>query len=75
MAAGDQVVPAVVVGRRRRPGRRTARLRIGRYAADLGRDGDPRGPDAASPADILKTGDLIEVRVDEDRRGRQALSA
>jgi penicillin-binding protein 1A len=59
--AVGQVVPAVVaaVGTGRSS---AARLRIGRYAADLGRDGI-RWTGRTSPADILRPGDLIEARV------------
>jgi penicillin-binding protein 1A len=59
MAAG-QVVPALVSAAV--SGRRTVRLRIGRYAAELGREAvawTGRG----APADFLAAGDLIDVRV------------
>jgi penicillin-binding protein 1A len=56
-----QVVPAVVVAVGGGRGG-AARLRIGRYAADLGRDGI-RWTGRTSPAEILRPGDLIEARV------------
>ncbi len=56
-----QVVPAVVVAVGGGRGG-AARLRIGRYAADLGREGI-RWTGRGSPAEILKPGDLIEARV------------
>ena len=72
--AVGQVVPAVVaalgVGRgaaaslagQRPVPAGAARLRIGRYTADLGRDGI-RWTGRSSPAEILTLGDLIEARV------------
>ncbi len=55
-----QVVPAVVLAAG--AGRKTVRLKVGRYAADLGREGvlwTGRG----APADFLTPGDLVEVGV------------
>jgi penicillin-binding protein 1A len=52
---------AVVPGQRPAPPG-SARLRIGRYFADLTRDGI-KWTGRASPADILTPGDLIEVRI------------
>ncbi len=59
------IEPAVVMAiepGRRGSARGAARLRIGRYTAELGRDGI-RWTGRASPAQILRPGDLIEVRV------------
>ena len=66
MAAGD-VVPAVVVaiGKPAPPG--AARLRIGRYHADLTKDGLVKDGVAwthkTNLADLVKPGDLIEVEI------------
>ena len=66
-----QVVPAVVVavggGRSA-----VARLRIGRFTADLGRDGI-RWTGRSSPAEILTPGDLIEARVTKIDEGAGVL--
>jgi penicillin-binding protein 1A len=64
IAAGD-VVPAVVSTLNRAGA--TARLRIGRYQADLGREGVAWTNKAV--ADLMKPGDVIEVSIltiDED---------
>ncbi len=61
IAAGD-IVPAVVVGIGKPAPPTAARLRIGRYHADLGRDGFA-WTRRASAADLFKPGDLIEVQV------------
>jgi penicillin-binding protein 1A len=58
IAAGD-IAPAVVVTA---PKSGPARLRIGRYHADLGREGFA-WTGRASPADLFKPGDLVEVAV------------
>lgn len=58
IAAGD-VVPAVVVTA---PRGGPARLHLGRYQADLGREGFA-WTRRASPADLFKPGDLVEVRI------------
>ncbi len=55
-----EVVPAVVVSVGGARG--TARLRIGRYTADLGREGI-RWTGRASPTGIFSPGDLVEARV------------
>jgi penicillin-binding protein 1A len=55
---GD-VVPAIVVTA---PKTGTARLRVGRYHADLGREGYS-WTSKASPADLFKPGDVIEVAI------------
>jgi penicillin-binding protein 1A len=60
-AGVSPAVPASLVGTRPLPAG-SARLHVGRYTADLGRDGI-RWTGRRSPADILKPGDLIEVRV------------
>ena len=61
MAVGD-VVPAVVsaIGKPAPPA--AARLRIGRYHADLAKDGFA-WINRASAADLFKVGDLIEVEI------------
>jgi penicillin-binding protein 1A len=56
IAAGD-IVPAVVVS-----AAKTARLRVGRYHADLARDGFA-WTHRASAGDLVKPGDLIDVEV------------
>ena len=61
IAAGD-VVPAVVVTA---PASGPARIRVGRYQADLARDGFA-WTRRTSAADLFKPGDLIDVRVDQD---------
>ena len=69
--AALQVVPAVVVAAG--AGRKTVRLKVGRYTADLGREGvawTGRG----APADFLTPGDLVEVRVTKVDEGHAALS-
>lgn len=58
MAAGD-VVPAVVVTA---PRSGAARLRFGRYHADVGRDGFA-WTGRPSPAELFKPGDLVEVGI------------
>jgi penicillin-binding protein 1A len=58
IAAGD-IVPAVVVTA---PKTGAARLRVGRYTADLARDGYT-WTRRMSAADLFKPGDLIDVRV------------
>jgi penicillin-binding protein 1A len=68
--APGQVVPAVVLGINAARG--TARLRVGRYAADLGRDGIA-WTGRNSPANLLRAGDLIEVRVTKIDEGSAAL--
>jgi penicillin-binding protein 1A len=55
----NDVVPAVVVTA---PKTGAARLRLGRYEADLAREGFA-WTRRASAAELFKTGDLIEVRV------------
>ena len=70
MAAG-QIVPAVVSASG--AGRRTVRLRIGRYAADLGREATAwtgRG----TPSDFLTAGDLIEVRITKVDEAARSMS-
>jgi penicillin-binding protein 1A len=61
LAIGD-VVPAVVevIGKRAPAG--VARLRIGRYRADLGREGFA-WTRKASAADLFKAGDVIDVEI------------
>jgi penicillin-binding protein 1A len=66
-----QIVPAVVVAAG--AGRTTVRLRVGRYTAELGREGvlwTGRG----APADFLTPGDLVEVSVTKVDEGHKALS-
>jgi penicillin-binding protein 1A len=58
IAAGD-TVPAIVVTA---PKAGTARLRIGRYHADLGRDGYS-WTSRAGPEALFKAGDVVEVSV------------
>jgi penicillin-binding protein 1A len=58
IAAGD-VVPAVVVTA---PRSGAAHLRIGRYHAELGREGY-NWTSKASPADLFKPGDVVEVTI------------
>ena len=58
IASGD-VVPAVVVTS---PKTGPARLRVGRYHADLGREGFA-WTGRSSPADLFAPGDLVEVAV------------
>src|SRR5204863_94387 len=59
IAVGD-VVPAVVVTA---PKTGAARLRIGPYHADLGREGFSWTRSKNTPADLFKPGDVIEVAV------------
>ena len=61
MAAGD-VVPAVVAGIGKPAPATAARLRIGRYHADLARDGFA-WTRRSSAADLFKPGDVIEVQL------------
>ncbi len=61
MAVGD-IVPAVVVAVGKPAPAGGARLRIGRYHADLTRDGFA-WTRRATAADLVKPGDLIEVRI------------
>jgi penicillin-binding protein 1A len=68
--APGQVVPAIVVGVN--AARRTARLRVGRYTADLGRE-EVAWTGPRSPADILREGDLVDVRVTKIDEGSAAL--
>jgi penicillin-binding protein 1A len=58
IAPGD-VVPAIVVTA---PKTGAARLRVGRYHADLGRDGYS-WTSKASPADLFKPGDVVDVAI------------
>jgi penicillin-binding protein 1A len=58
MSPGD-VVPAVVVTA---PKSGPARLRMGRYHADLGREGFS-WTSKASPADLFKPGDVVDVAI------------
>lgn len=60
--AVDDVVPAVVVGIGKPAPPNAARLRIGRYHADLTREGFG-WTRRASITDLVKPGDLIEVRI------------
>jgi penicillin-binding protein 1A len=55
----DDIVPAVVV---RAPKTGAARVRLGRYQADMARDSFA-WTRRTSPADLFKPGDLIDVRV------------
>jgi penicillin-binding protein 1A len=66
-----QIVPAVVVAAG--AGRKTVRLRVGRYGADLGPEG-VRWTGRGAPADFLTPGDLVEVSVTKVDEGRKALS-
>jgi penicillin-binding protein 1A len=59
IAVGD-VVPAVVVTA---PKTGAARLRVGRYSADLAREGFLWTGSKKTPADVFKPGDLIDVAV------------
>jgi penicillin-binding protein 1A len=70
MASG-QVVPAVVAARG--GGRRTVRLRIGRYAAELGREA-AAWTGRGAPSDFLAAGDLIEVRIAKIDEGAGSMS-
>jgi len=58
IAPGD-VVPAIVVTA---PKTGAARLRVGRYHADLGREGYS-WTSKASPADLFKPGDVVDVAI------------
>jgi penicillin-binding protein 1A len=58
MSPGD-VVPAVVVTA---PKSGAARLRVGRYHADLGREGFS-WTSKSSPADLFKPGDVVDVAI------------
>ena len=58
IVAGD-IVPAVVVSA---PKTGAARLRVGRYQVDLARESFA-WTRRASPADLFKPGDLVDVRV------------
>ena len=71
MAVG-QVVPAVVVST---GGRRSLRLRVGRYSAELGSDGIA-WTGRANPANLLAAGDLIDVRITkiDDGQGTMAVT-
>jgi penicillin-binding protein 1A len=70
IAAGD-VVPAVVVTA---PKTGPARLRIGRYYADLEKP-NYSWTRKASPADLFKPGDLVDVAVTKMEDGSEAISA
>ena len=71
IAAGD-VVPAIVVTA---PKTGPARLRVGRYHADMGKDGYT-WTRRTSAADLFKPGDLIEVAVTklDDAAGTAAVT-
>jgi len=69
MAVG-QVVPAVVVST---GGRRSLRLRVGRYSAELGSDGIA-WTGRANPANLLAAGDLIDVRITKIDEGQGTMA-